>query len=1102
MSDGKQATAAIYEGLIRFKRKYFVNRIIRGTLLLLTISAILFLAVSSLEYIFWFNNTVRFLLLCGYVISFIALFYKYILISVFELYGLKKGLDNEEAAKIIGKHFDEINDKLLNIIQLSKDKEQNELVLASIEQKASDIRLINFPGAVNFHRNVSYLKFFITSVLSLVLVLVFIPQLITESSTRIIKYSTDFTRPQPFEFEFEDADPKVFLNEDYTFKASLKGDLIPETVSLLTDGRIINLVPDKQNIILHTFKNVQFDASIRLEALGIKSDEYQLRVVERPTMRNFQIEASYPAYTGKSNEIINNNAYLNFPEGSSYTIKFATANADEGSIVGDNDKEFPLELVDNQLFKVEKEVKEKENFEVIFTNDHGRNKDELSFNIVPIKDEYPKISADGYLDTVLYREMLIGGRISDDYGITSLQLFFKTENSDNYQSIMLDFDPSTTNQSFFYNWNLKELKENNISSIEYYIQVSDNDQVNGLKSTSTPIFQISYPDKKALEEKMEKSSENAQNSISKSLEKANKLNDDLNKAKKNLAGKKNLDWEDKALMKDILKQKKALEKELQNLLEENRKNKLQQEEFDKTNEAIREKSQQLQELMEDLLDEETKKLYDELKQLLEEEDKSRIDQQLDKISDMEMNIEEELERTLELFKRMKLESKLNEAQNDLKELQQEQEELQEQTENKDNDLDEIKGKQEDIGEKLEDLSEKLDDMRSLNNDLKRPEPLPDTDQEEQNLKESQQNTMEELQKGNRKKSSKEQGENSENMQQLAQKLAQMQSNMEIMTLQENIQNLRDILDNLVKLSFEQETLMKSFRTVNQSDPRFISLSQKQLKIKDDARIIEDSLMSLAGRVFQIQSFVTREVNNMNGHMQKSIEMIRDRKQREASAEQQLTMTSVNNLANMLDDILSQMQMQMADATGQPSGKPQKGNQPIPSLSELQQQLNQKIQQLKNGQKSGRELSEELAKLAAEQERLRQLLENEGKKAGNKSLGEENGGENGNLQKILKEMEETELDLVNKELTKETIQRQKDILTRLLKAEESMRERDQDDKREGETAKNYENELPKAFEDYIRLKEKQIELLQTVPLRLNPYFKNEVNEYFRRLESTQ
>jgi len=62
----------------------------------------------------------------------------------------------------------------------------------------------------------------------------------------------------------------------------------------------------------------------------------------------------------------------------------------------------------------------------------------------------------------------------------------------------------------------------------------------------------------------------------------------------------------------------------------------------------------------------------------------------------------------------------------------------------------------------------------------------------------------------------------------------------------------------------------------------------------------------------------------------------------------------------------------------------------------------------------------------------------------------------------------------------------------------MREQNLDQERKGETAKDYDKEIPRAFEEYLRLKEKEVELLKTVPPKLYPYYKKEVNEYFKRI----
>jgi hypothetical protein len=89
-------------------------------------------------------------------------------------------------------------------------------------------------------------------------------------------------------------------------------------------------------------------------------------------------------------------------------------------------------------------------------------------------------------------------------------------------------------------------------------------------------------------------------------------------------------------------------------------------------------------------------------------------------------------------------------------------------------------------------------------------------------------------------------------------------------------------------------------------------------------------------------------------------------------------------------------------------------------------------------------------------------------------------------------------LVNKKFTDQLIKRQQEILTRLLESEKSMRERDLDEERKGESAKDYNKEMPAAVEEYLRLKEKEVELLKTVPPKLYPYYKKEVREYFKRV----
>src|SRR4029077_5782749 len=134
--------------------------------------------------------------------------------------------------------------------------------------------------------------------------------------------------------------------------------------------------------------------------------------------------------------------------------------------------------------------------------------------------------------------------------------------------------------------------------------------------------------------------------------------------------------------------------------------------------------------------------------------------------------------------------------------------------------------------------------------------------------------------------------------------------------------------------------------------------------------------------------------------------------------------------------------------------------------------------------------EQLAKMAAQQEALRRQIQDMMSKMKNK--GSNPGGD------IADMMEQTEKDIVNKSLTNETMKRQQNILTRLLESEKAEREREQDEQRKSNEAKNVNLGNPEEFLEYKRLKEREMELLNTVPPNLTPYFKEKVNIYFNSL----
>jgi hypothetical protein len=140
------------------------------------------------------------------------------------------------------------------------------------------------------------------------------------------------------------------------------------------------------------------------------------------------------------------------------------------------------------------------------------------------------------------------------------------------------------------------------------------------------------------------------------------------------------------------------------------------------------------------------------------------------------------------------------------------------------------------------------------------------------------------------------------------------------------------------------------------------------------------------------------------------------------------------------------------------------------------------------------MSEEMARMAAEQEAIRQKLQQYQQKLKKEGRGKEAQALNG----VAKKMEENETDLVNKILRAESLKRQQEIETRLLQAEEAERKQGEDQKRKSEEGKNFNNMSNVQFFDYIRKRNKEVELLKTIPPKLKPFYRNKVDKYFEKI----
>ena len=225
------SNSALILKIERFIRKFYLNRLIQGALIGLILMIALFLIINGIEYFSWLPQKGRLVLLLLFVLGtlFVAIFY--FAIPVINLIRFRKKMSDEKAAIIIGKFFPEISDKLLNTLQLSNELSQNsdnQLLIATIEQRTENLKPINFSDAVNLKENYKYLKYFGIAFVILSIALIFIPDFSKKPAQRIINYSQEYVKPLPFEVQLSATEIEVSQGKDAEFHIHVTGERIPD----------------------------------------------------------------------------------------------------------------------------------------------------------------------------------------------------------------------------------------------------------------------------------------------------------------------------------------------------------------------------------------------------------------------------------------------------------------------------------------------------------------------------------------------------------------------------------------------------------------------------------------------------------------------------------------------------------------------------------------------------------------------------------------------------------------------------------------------------------------------------------------------------------
>ena len=1076
-----------------FIREYYKNKILKGFIYSFICLVTVLIVVSLIEYFSYSNSIIRGIIFWSYVLLTSIIVTFWIILPIIKMFKIAKGIGYTDAAKIIGEHFDEVSDKLTNILELKKlNSGDTKIIEASINHKIQQIKLTPFNKAVDWSKTIANSKYLLIPVIIILLIVVSGNKMILSDSTnRIINYDEEFTRPAPFYFEIMNDELKIVEGDDFNLSLKTSGKSSPKQLKINFNGTVQRMKKNSENNFSFLFNNVQSTFSFFMFDETLKSQNYVIEVLPRAKTENIKMTVSPPAHNKSSKRIYNNSGSIDVTEGSLVKWEVQTAQAEDLQfIIGDTEHDVVAD--DDGVFVFKKYIFDNTNYQILISNSNMVNGDTTFYNLKVIKDRHPTID----IELNDENENIISGFVTDDYGFSSL--VFVCEDNFKKKSDTIKINIDSRAQSFAYNVDdITSSFGNGDEALKCYFVICDNDEVNDLKCTNSEQMYLSPKSADQAQNEFTENINDIKNEIALELDELDELKIELEEYEKKLIGADSLDWRDKKKLDEILKKQKAFEEKIDEL-----KNKTQQsfEElntFSQPSDDIIKKQKELERLFDEIMSQEMKDLFKELNELKDELDKNELQKKIQELQLSNEDLEKELDRNLEILKQVEFDQKLENLINETKELSKNQLDLSKDTLN----INEKLKAQENYNNDFNKIKNDIKDLNQLNSSLENKNKISDTKDIEKSIDEKLNKVTEQLKNKNQKGASKNQKKLSDELMELANMFDEMKKNNEETQNYEDMDALRQILENLVYFSIEEEGLMLEFEGLEKDNPQYVSMMHKQQELRDASYIIEDSLFALSKRVPQISSKVNSEINAINSKTLSAINNLRERYTVKAVKDQQFVMTSANNLAVMLSEILKSMQEEMASdlPSSQQCEKPGKGSPKPGDLKRMQKELNEQIEKMKEqmlkGEKEGMQsgkMSKELVEMLAKQELIRSSLEELRKNMEDKDSVEK-------LNEVIEEMEETEKDIANKKLRNVSLNRQKEILTKLLELDDALRKQGDEDARESKTNESlYEKILIEELKKLEIEKLKQTEMLKTQPGNLNNYYKKLVDDYFNKL----
>ncbi len=987
-----------------------------------------------------------------------------------------------DVALDVGQQFPEVGDAVVDFVDLYHHEvppEQDHFRWASLRQLQQKIpfRLLTKVSPFQQAKKTLHQSLIFAAV---VLVLFFtFPGAIKIGLMRVLYPGEDWHRPLPFTLKNLTGDVQVLKNEPITLSCQITG-LLPDELQLViqtvadsngaVQHQMVPLALNGSNQYQYTIPHVQqpfqywFEGvlnSLQYKGRVGRSSVGKVTVISRPVVREIRLKYLPPAYTGEEPRWLDpNTGNVTVLSGSRLSLSIlADRILKEAWIQLQDSVRIPLQVRGREAMG-EWHVRTSVEYQVFVKDLNGSlNFEPVTYTLVVLPDAPPQVEilvpgADVDLGEALTVPIKI--EATDDYGFARMWLKGRiiragsTGDTVQFQQPVPFQTVENGRALSMVEWNLADLYLIPDDYIEYYAEVWDNNTVTGPSVGRSRTYVIRLP---SLIDIMEESNANlaeARDEVEQTLETTREIRKKLEEINRDLKRDKRLSWEEQKEIEQQLQRHQEVQKKLEEVQRQ-----LQEtiEQLDKNamlSPDVLEKYFELQEMLQQLMPPEMQKIMQELQQALQQMNPQKIQQAMQRLQASLQEFEQQIERTYELFKQVEMERRLDEltqmAQRLAEEQQKISDKLRQAIQNQEPPPGELTSQQANIQREFAFLKEKLRSTEQFfqENRATTAQKLQQVTQfsEQRNIDQQIAQTKQQLEQNLATRAQESSDQVASDLQSMQQMLQQTRQEMVQAQKNQLMQGMQKVTRDLLEASFTQEAIMRDTRRLSYASPLMRKVARREANLRENLQATTRQIIELSHQTFFISPRMNQLLQEMYRNMERALQEMEERNPRSAARYQQQAMAAMNQAILTMQSAMKQLG-QASSATGFEEFMKQ-----LEQMAQAQGQLNQQSMSLFQQMQQGRlQLSDEaLARLAAQQEMIRRSLQQLQQQQGNRR------NIAGRLDGIARQMEEVVQQLQRQQLDRKVIERQQQILSRLLEAQKSIRERDQSRKRQAEWEK--------------------------------------------------